>query len=179
MSNPNPNPLSSASLFALIPHLLPYSSSSSSASLSLPTDVVAVLVHAIQTSLQFRLINRGTTSVSSTATVTQDEEPSAEPAQTDMDDETDNLSETETAVNDDSDEPLTSTSTNPIVSQESIQAAKLPVSWKERGEDSYTFEYKHDQSGLRFIVKVGRMGGRVNVSGMAEVSLSLSLSLYL
>lgn len=97
------------------------------------------------------------------------EEP--EPEGDNNDDNDDTVSETATAVDD---EPAgqASSSQNLAVSQEVIAGARLPSGWNSRGEDSYTFEYKHEQSGLKFIVRVGRMGGRVNVSGMAEVRLA-------
>jgi proteasome inhibitor subunit 1 (PI31) len=47
---------------------------------------------------------------------------------------------------------------------------RLWTGWNHRAEDSYSFEYMHEQSSLTFRLRVGRMGDRVQIDAMAEVS---------
>jgi hypothetical protein len=137
-----------------------------------------VLVHSINTQLEFRLVK------SSTSLQAQGESSSSDndvggPVERNLDTD-DTFSETATAVEETSqndDEARlnieTSSPSSFAIDPRTVQLAtkaRLSPGWNERGEDSYTFEYRHEQSGLRFIVRVGRMGSRVNVSGMAEVS---------
>ena len=49
----------------------------------------------------------------------------------------------------------------------------LNSGWNDRGEDTYSFEYKHEQSSMTFRVRVGKMGGRVQIDATAEVSSRL------
>jgi proteasome inhibitor subunit 1 (PI31) len=162
-----PDPTLPKALVALVPHLLP---ATGDASLDTPTDLIAALVHAIQISLGFRLANTPSQQNSDDKGPPRQTEDDRVPESRPRNNDDDTFSETETAVNDD--EQVQPPSEGLAVSRSIIDAAKLLPGWNSRGEDSYTFEYKHEQSGLKFIIRVGRMGGRVNVSGMAEVSIS-------
>ena len=70
----------------------------------------------------------------------------------------DAASETTTAVDQDEDQSSSS------------DENRLGLNWNARGEDSYVFEYRHAQSSMVFRIRVGRMGGRIQIDGMAEVS---------
>jgi hypothetical protein len=142
------NPLDIASLLGSLPTLLPRSTSSP---LPHPTDAVAALVHAIHTSLGFRLVGQPSGPASAQAAQPSQAIPEPE-AEAD-----DGASETATAVDQEED-------------AERAPAGRLPEGWNARGEDSYAFEYRHEQSAMTFRVRVGRMGGRVQVDAMAEVS---------
>ena len=142
-----PNPLDPVTLLALLPTLLRTSDSSP---LARPTDALAALIHAIHTALDFRLVQ-------STASVQPGQSSSnVQAAQSEEKEFDDGASETTTAV--DQEEAESSTVEN-----------RLGTEWNARGEESYTFEYRHDQSSLAFRIRVGRMGGRIQVDGMAEV----------
>jgi proteasome inhibitor subunit 1 (PI31) len=139
------DPLNIGSLLSSLPNLLPRGTTSP---LPKPTDVIAALVHTIHIALDFRIIPNPISAVSQAST-SQGEE-------TEIDD---TVSETPTAVE-----------------QEDEQLAvegRLPEGWNSRGEDSYVFEYRHVQSSMVFRIRVGRMGGRVQLDGMAEVCLML------
>lgn len=140
------DPLEAKAVLLTIPGLLPRSTSSP---LPRPTDVIAALVHAIHTALDFRLVNQQPT---------QSQQEVSPPDHKDIDD---GASETETAVENDDESP---TGDN-----------MLNEGWNGRGEDTYIFEYRHAQSSLSFRVRVGKMGGRVQVDATAEAS---SISLY-
>ena len=167
------DPTSTSTLQQLVPYLLPERGQEGS-TLTAPTDLAAVLVHAIHTSLEFRLVRPAPSS--STTQSAEHQEEDEQQRQGRPDDNEDTFSETETAVNadDDDDEqagrPSASSSSLDTRFVRLATEARLPAGWNDRGEDSYTFTYKHEQSGLSFIVRVGRMGARINVSGMAEVS---------
>lgn len=139
-----PNPLELNSVLTLLSTLLPRSTTSP---LPQPTDVIAALVHAIHTALDFRLVN-------------QRQPPSTLPTTSNANSEDDAIddgaSETETAVDNEEDT--------------SQAEGSLGSEWNGRGEDSYSFEYRHAQSSLTFRVRVGRMGGRVQIDATAEVS---------
>lgn len=139
------NPLETPALLRLLLHLLPVSTSSP---LPQPTDAIAALVHAIHTALQFRLIPGSTPS-------TAGQGVAAAGNRGENDD--DAASETATAVEqgEDAEAP----------------EGRLPEGWNSRGEDSYAFEYRHEQSSMTFRIRVGRMGGRVQIDAMAAVSL--------
>ena len=145
------NPLDPTALLALLPTLLPRSTSSP---LPHPTDAVAALVHSIHISLDFRVTTAPT--ISQPRFTSDQHIDTAASAQTDVDD---GASDTATAV--DQEEDAASV------------AGQLPPGWNGRGEDSYSFEYRHAQSSMVFRVRVGRMGGRVQVDAMAEVSQAL------
>jgi proteasome inhibitor subunit 1 (PI31) len=140
------NPLDTASLLGTLPNLLPRSTSSP---LPHPTDAVAALVHTIHTSLGFRLAAQPSAPAPS-----QPAQPSHVAPEPESDD---GASETATAVDQEED-------------AERAPAGRLSEGWNARGEDSYAFEYRHEQSAMAFRVRVGRMGGRVQVDAMAEVS---------
>jgi len=109
----------------------------------------------------------------------EDQEPEqrvndqVEGADDDDDDDDDTHSETATAVNDDQDDPSTTSSTH-IPTQPSPHLitlstqSRLPPTWQTTAEDSYTFHYTHLQSSLKFIVRVGRLGGRYVISGVID-----------
>lgn len=141
-----PDPLNINALLIFLPTLLPPSTSSP---LPNPTDAIAALVHTIHTNLDFRLIPSNATPLTTDAV-------SPPPAEVDIDD---GASETATAVNTEDDAA-------PVEGQ-------LLAGWNARGEDSYVFEYRHGQSSMTFRVRVGRMGGRVQIDAMAEVGSPL------
>lgn len=136
------DPLDTKRILELLPTLLPRSTSSP---LPHPTDAIAALVHAIHTALLFRV-------TIPTNTQSEDQTPQRD---VDIDD---GASETSTAVE-----------------QEGAEAGdgdvenRLWTGWNHRAEDSYGFEYKHPQSSMTFRVRVGRMGGRVQIDATAEV----------
>lgn len=135
------NPLDPTSLLHLLQQLLPVTTSSP---LPQATDAIAALVHAIHTALYFRLIPGST--------------PSTAPAQpgsrSGVDD--DAASETTTAVEQGDNDAQ-------------VPEGRLPEGWNSRGEDSYAFEYRHEQSSMTFRIRIGRMGGRVQIDAMAAV----------
>lgn len=147
MSPPNTQAILSLATY-LLPRTIPPTT------LTHPTDLIALVIHATQVSLGFRLDPPSAPTTSDTAT----EEETGE----DDDDAA-------TAVADDPPEPEGRAFTSLGVSEELAAQSRLSEGWDARGEDSYTFTYRHAQSQLSFVVKVGRMGGRVCVSGMAEV----------
>lgn len=144
------DPLRSTDLLARLPGLLPASTSSP---LVHPADAIAALVHAIHTALQFRLVTAGGQADPRPATQASSSGPN------DVDDADDAASETATAVDPQEEDDQTAGEN------------RLPDGWNSRGEDSYSFEYRHEQSAMVFRVRVGRMGGRVQIDAMAEVRL--------
>lgn len=157
-----PNPLDPTSLLALLLTLLPTSSSSP---LQRPTDDVAALVHAIHTALDFRLIpipQSGSSNPDSAA------EQASAPAS--HQDRNKNTVETETDIDDTASEtPTAVDQEEESVNQSAHVEGRLSPSWNARGEEAYTFEYRHAQSAMVFRIRVGRMGGRIQIDGMAEV----------
>lgn len=148
MSPPNTQPI-----LALATYLLPRTTPITT--LTHPTDIIALVIHATLISLGFRSDPPASVDASNTST---DEE-------TGEDDD-----DAATAVADDSAEPEQRTAALGV-STDVAARSRLPEGWNARGEDSYTFTYRHGQSQMAFTIKVGRMGGRVCVSGMAEVCL--------
>lgn len=140
------NPLETTRILSLLHQLLPQGTSSP---LPQACDAIAVLVHTIHTALEFRLIPGSTPSTGANAS-----------SGTDTRDDTE--SEAATAVERGGD-------------GEAAPEARLPEGWNSRGEDSYPFEYKHEQSSMTFRVRVGRMGSRVQIDAMAAVSLMRKL----
>jgi hypothetical protein len=49
-------------------------------------------------------------------------------------------------------------------------ASRLANGWNIHGEDMYAFEYRHEQSSLVFRIRIMKMGDRIQVVGVAEVS---------
>lgn len=149
------NPLDAISLLRLLNDLLPRSSSSR---LPQPTDAVAVLIHTIHTALQFRLIPGSTPSTST--------HPAPAPAQTSHTlvraVEDDSMSETTAVDREDEDTGEGGSGSGGV-------EGRLEEGWNSRGEDSYVFEYRHEQSSMVFRIRVGRMGGRVQIDAMAAV----------
>jgi hypothetical protein len=137
------NPLDAETLLKSILRLLPRSTSSP---LPHPTDAVAALIHAIHIALDFRVVGE-TTSTGNQSARQEDQ---------DVDD---GASDTATAV--DHEEEATS-----------VQG-QLAEGWNARGEDAYKFEYRHEQSSMVFRVRIGRMGGRIQIDATAEVSCPL------
>jgi len=89
--------------------------------------------------------------------VRPDNEDNADAAPQEQQDFDDGASETTTAVDQDE--------------AEGDVEGRLWTGWNHRAEDSYSFEYKHEQSSMTFRLRVGRMGGRVQIDAMAEVRL--------
>jgi hypothetical protein len=145
-----PDPLDVNHILELLPTLLPRSTSSP---LPHTTDALAALAHTIHTALHFRLIRPA----SPQATDSEEQEET----QHDYDD---GASETTTAVDQDEDE----------AEGEGDVEGRLWTGWNHRAEDSYSFEYRHEQSSLTFRLRVGRMGGRIQIDAMAEVSSVLN-----
>lgn len=50
---------------------------------------------------------------------------------------------------------------------QTFQDNVLPVEWNTHGPGSYTFRYKHEQSSLEFVVKLGKLGGRTTINAIA------------
>jgi hypothetical protein len=140
-----PDPLDTNHILELLPTLLPRSTSSP---LPHTTDALAALVHTIHTALSFRLIRPAEQEQEAVA-------PHAREQEADFDD---GASETTTAVDQDEAEG------------DDVEG-RLWTGWNHRAEDSYSFEYKHEQSSMTFRLRVGRMGGRVQIDAMAEVSI--------
>lgn len=141
------DPLDPHAVLLTLPTLLPRSTSSP---LPHPTDVIAALVHTLHASLDFRLTNQAAP-LDTTA-------PNASATDDRSKDVDDGASETETAVDNE---------------EEGTQGEHaLPDGWNSRGEDTYNFEYRHAQSSLTFRVRVGKMGGRVQIDATAEVRLT-------
>lgn len=152
-------------LVALAQFLLP---TGPGPSLKHPTDLIALFIHAIQVAVNFRLDPPANN---------QQSEP-----QDDKEGENDDtVSESDTAVGDDENDasPPPFPASLGISLEQALQS-RLPRDWNSRGEDSYTFSYRHAQSSMGFVVKAGKIGGRVSVMGMVEVSLfSFSRFLWL
>ncbi|KAK8864213.1 hypothetical protein IAR55_001459 [Kwoniella newhampshirensis] len=166
------DPLDTTALLRLLPDLLPRSTTSP---LPNATDVIAALVHTIHTSLQFRLISPSSSSSSSSSTSNQATSSQTPSGDTEIDTSTegdidDGASETTTAV--DQDEEPEAVGSNTAL-------ARLGEGWNSRGEDSYSFEYRHEQSAMTFRVRVGRMGGRVQIDAMAEDGAPNTISVVL
>ncbi|ORX36839.1 PI31 proteasome regulator N-terminal-domain-containing protein [Kockovaella imperatae] len=153
------NPLDPGSLLDLLTALLP---STTSSRLSKPTDALAALIHAIHTALDFRLVRRPDDEASAARSTSDATGPVEEK---DIDD---TASETTTAVDQEDEEEARFSAEN-----------QLPSGWSDRGEDSYSFEYKHDQSSMTFRIRVGRMGGRIQIDAMAEDGAPHTISLLL
>lgn len=139
------DPLNAASLLGLLPTLLPQGTTSP---LPLSTDAIAALVHAIHTALQFRLVSPAPQPVDDNSKLEQPRSGG---------DNDDAMSEVTAVEQEDNSQP-------PI--------GRLAEGWNSRGEDSYSFQYRHDQSAMNFRVRVGKMGNRVQIDAMAEVSVS-------
>jgi hypothetical protein len=142
------DPLDTNRILDLLPTLLPRSTSSP---LPHTTASLAALVHAIHTALSFRLVRP--------ADQQGDQGEEDAPDSRHEHDFDDGASETTTAVDQDE------------AGGDDVEA-RLWNGWNHRAEDSYSFTYKHEQSSMTFRLRVGRMGGRVQIDGMAEVSLS-------
>lgn len=138
-------PLNTASLLSLLPTLLPQGTTSS---LPHSTDAIAALVHTIHAALQFRL-------VSPAPQPAEDNSKLEQPGSSGDNDDT--MSEVTAVEQEDSSQP---------------PAARLAEGWNSRGEDSYSFQYRHDQSAMNFRIRVGKMGNRAQIDAMAEVSAS-------
>jgi hypothetical protein len=154
------NPLAPSALLTLMPTLLPRSTSSP---LPHPTDAVSVLVHAIHTQLGFRL-DRPASSTSGDAASERDDLHAGGEADSDVEVD-DAASETTTAVDAEAEESGGDSGLGA-----SANAARLAQGWNHRAEDSYVFKYRHEQSSMEFVIRIGRMGGRVQVDAMAAVS---------
>lgn len=167
-------PCSVTNVASLAPTLLP-SSPTAAATLDNPSSIVALIVHTLQTCLEFKLVIDPTPSHDPTRLADSSaSEPTIETANDtqDEDDDGDAVSETDTAV-EEQDRQVTSlaaTSSSSTVPREILENNKLGSDWK-RAADYYSFEYTHHQSSLRFTITVAKMGARVNITGMAQVSV--------
>lgn len=152
--------MDSQAVLSLAHFLLP---SGPGTSLKHPTDLIALYTHAIQVAVNFRL-DPPTSDLQSEARDTSGEG-----------DDDDAVSESATAVGDDNANDSSSQQfpTSLGITLEHALQSRLPQGWNDRGEDSYTFSYRHTQSSLGFVVKVGKIGSRVSVMGMVEVSRSV------
>ena len=142
------DPTTPQTLISLIPYLLPPRGTTGSTLLR-PTDLVAVVVHAIHVGLEFKLVGTG-----GRADGQNREERVREQVDVDdqVDDDDDTHSETATAVNDDQD-PSSPTPTQPSPHLLTLSTTSpLPPSWLLTSEDSFTFHFTHSQSSLRFLV---------------------------
>jgi proteasome inhibitor subunit 1 (PI31) len=167
------DPLDTSTLLSLLLLLLPTSSSSP---LIKPTDAVAALIHTIHTVLDFRLIPQPASAAPPPPTSEESSAPeSGNQAQGEQDFD-DTVSETTTAVDQDQDQDGDGpTGSGPGGNTRTVTEGRLPTGWNARGEESYTFEYRHAQSAMVFRIRVGRMGGRIQIDGMAEVSTARSV----
>lgn len=172
MQDPENN---TAALLALLQHVLP---SSTTSTLTQPTDLIAAYVHAVLVSLRFRLnVPSDSSEDHSADSQAHVEVRESIAAGGGTDDDT--LSEADTVVADDDDDNEQSGQsgvqeqrfTSLGITTADVSANRLPGGWNARGEDSYTFTYKQEQSQMTFTFKVGRIGNRVSVMGMAEVSI--------
>lgn len=168
------DPLDARALLSLVVATAP--SVHGSSPLPRPTDAAAALAHAIHTALGFRLAPStptqnapsgagpsGTAGADSSASSGAHDAESG-PSTTEGDDD-DARSETTTAVDPDETEAQ-----GVVAPPENV----LAQNWNSRGEDSYMFEYRHEQSAMTFRVRVGRMGQRIQVDATAEVSSQMA-----
>lgn len=152
------DPLDPRSLLSLLSATAP--SVHGSSALPHPTDAAAGLVHAIHTALGFRLVpSTPTQGQQAPSSAYNDDDAASTTATAGTEDDDDARSETTTAVDPDETPDVD-------VPRENV----LPATWNARGEDSYMFEYRHEQSAMTFRVRVGRMGQRIQVDAAAEVS---------
>jgi hypothetical protein len=57
------------------------------------------------------------------------------------------------------------TDTHPEAHSEASETQPLPSEWN--ASSSYAFRYKHNQSSMEFVVKIGRLGAKATVDGIA------------
>ena len=61
-------------------------------------------------------------------------------------------------------------------SVQTFQDNVLPETWNAHGPGSYTLRYKHEQSSLEFVLKLGKLGTRTTVNAIAlEVRTFISI----
>ncbi len=160
-------PLSASALLGALPTLLPRPPTRSNPGFLHPTDALAGLVHAVHTALGFRYVpqQRGEAlqrRLDERESVRAEQEQQVQGRDGRQRDD-DTFSETTTAVEPEGD----GADARPAAPQEN----QLEQGWNARGEDAYTFAYKHEQSQMRFTIRIGRMGSRISVMGMADVGL--------
>ncbi|KAL0250751.1 hypothetical protein I308_102967 [Cryptococcus tetragattii IND107] len=145
-------PLNTASLLSLLPTLLPQGTTSP---LPQSTDAIAALVHTIHAALQFRLVS-----------------PAPQPAE-------DNFKLEQPGYSGDNDDTMSEVTA--VEQEDSSQppAGRLAEGWNSRGEDSYSFQYRHDQSAMNFRIRIGKMGNRAQIDAMAEDGEPLNLSIVI
>lgn len=51
--------------------------------------------------------------------------------------------------------------------QETNEPSPLPQEWNSSTHNSYAFRYSHPQSSMQFILKIGRLGGKATIDGIA------------
>ncbi|OWZ60398.1 hypothetical protein C356_00049 [Cryptococcus neoformans c45] len=146
------DPLNAASLLGLLPTLLPQETTSP---LPLSTDAIAALVHTIHTALQFRLVS-----------------PAPQPA-----DDSSKLEQLGSGGN--NDDAMSEVTAVEQEDNSQPPVGRLAEGWNSRGEDSYSFQYRHDQSAMNFRVRVGKMGSRAQIDAMAEDGEPHNLSIVI
>ena len=150
-----PNPIGAREVHSALPHLL----AQTDWPLSQPADAAAALVHTIHIALGFRLVRPAAPLPHARGDETHTGD--AEEHHVGVENQDDSQSEA-TYVNPDTDNDGEPGAPPP--------AGRLADDWNAHGEGSYVFEYKHEQSSMEFMIRVGRMGGRVQVDAVAGVS---------
>jgi hypothetical protein len=162
-----PNPIGARELLQALPGLL----ARTDWPLSQPADAAAALVHTIHIALGFRLIRPAASRPSDDSTGDSQEEShqGQDQAAGTGQDSTSGASE-DVDIDDSQTE---ATYVNPAEGDAGPPPpGRLADDWNAHGEGSYVLEYKHEQSSMEFMIRVGRMGGLVQVDAMAAVRLS-------
>ena len=63
-------------------------------------------------------------------------------------------------------------------SAQTFQDNVLPETWNVHGPGNYTFRYKHEQSSLEFVLKLGKLGSRTTLNAIA-LEVRTPTSVYL
>ena len=174
-----PNPIGARELLQALPSLL----ARTDWPLSQPADAAAALVHTIHIALGFRSV-RPAAPVPSTSAP---QESGQQQQQGDGDDDDDGdgarrgqgegPEQGQGQEQDFDDSQTEATYVNPDTVDDddddsgagSSRQGRLADDWNAHGEGSYVLEYKHEQSSMEFRIRVGRMGGLVQVDAMAAV----------
>jgi len=54
-----------------------------------------------------------------------------------------------------------------LIGARSMDSNVLPDEWNDSGSGDYTLRYRHDQSGLEFVMKIAQLGRRTIVNAIA------------
>lgn len=170
------SPISPSQVLSILPSLLPTQRSPTdpTATIARETDAVVLLIHGIHSQLGFKITggdDEQTNDTDQGEEVTEsgagDAAGQAQAESQAQDDTTSTFSETPTAINPSSSFP--NNTNNPTTSSSTTSSPNpLPRLWSHKGEDSYTLLYTHPTSSLSILIKIGRIGGRVNVLGMID-----------